>query len=83
VSSQWFVWEPVVELSGDVALEAADAEIPSNLRDLAAGLYQIQYAPTELRRIPTSPHAVLLQDSSIRVQLRDSTKPGAHQAVTR
>jgi hypothetical protein len=58
----------------------ADPEIRSNLGDLAAGLHQIQYAPAKLRRIPTSPHAVLLQDSSIRVQLHDSTKPGAHQA---
>jgi hypothetical protein len=24
VSSQWFLWEPVVELAGDVSLEAAD-----------------------------------------------------------
>jgi hypothetical protein len=30
MSSQWFLWEPVVELSGDVALEATD--------DLLAGL---------------------------------------------
>jgi hypothetical protein len=58
-----------------------DPEILGDLRDLAAGLDQIQHPPTELRRIATLPHAVLLQDSSIRVQLRDSTKAPADHAA--
>jgi hypothetical protein len=55
----------------------ADPEILSDLGDLAAGLDQIQHPPTELRRVATLPHAVLLQDSSIRVHSRDSTKDRA------
>jgi hypothetical protein len=58
-----------------------DPEILGDLRDLAAGLDQIQHPPTELRRIATLPHAVLLQDSSIRVQLRDSTKAPADHSL--
>jgi hypothetical protein len=42
----------------------------------ATSLDQIQYPPTKLRRITPSPHAVLLRDSSIRVQPTDSTNPG-------
>jgi signal transduction histidine kinase len=77
--------QPSLETAVDAVLTSprvdrllADAEIGRDLTDLATGLHQLQHAPAELRRIPTSPHAVLLQDSSIRVQLRDSTKPGAH-----
>lgn len=79
--------QPSLETAVDAVLTSprvdrllADAEIGCDLTDLATGLHQLQHAPAELRRIPTSPHAVLLQDSSIRVQLRDSTKPGAHQS---
>jgi hypothetical protein len=56
-----------------------DPEIHGHVRDPPAGLDQIQHATAELRRITPSPHVVLLEDNSPRVQNPDSTEPGTDQ----
>lgn len=78
--------QPGLQAAVDAVLAApvvdrlvTDPEIVRDLGHLAAGLDQIQHPPTELRPVATLPHAVLLQDSSIRVQSRDSTKARADQ----
>jgi hypothetical protein len=59
----------------------ADPEIVGDLATLPpASTTHHEHPPTELRRVATLPHAVLLQQSSIRVRLRDSTKSRADQS---
>jgi hypothetical protein len=60
---------------------AADPQILGHLGDIAPSLDQIEHTTPKRRRIAPSPHAVLLQDSSITFQLPDSTKAPAHQSL--
>jgi hypothetical protein len=59
----------------------ADPQIVGDLSDLAPSLDQIEHTTPKLRRVAPSPHAVLLQDSSITFQLPDSTKAPADQSL--
>jgi hypothetical protein len=51
-------------------------EIHGHVRDPPAGLDHIQHVTAELGRITPSPHVVLLEDNSTRVQNPDSTQRG-------
>jgi hypothetical protein len=82
--------QPRLEPTVDAVLAAprvdrlvADSEIVGDLGDLAPSLDQIEHATPKLRRVAPSPHAVLLQDSSITFQLPDSTKAPADQSLYR
>lgn len=59
----------------------ADTEIPRHLDHRPSGLDKVEHPTTELQRIATPSHADLLNSSSTRIQLRDSTKPGEDQCL--
>jgi hypothetical protein len=61
----------------------ADPQVASDIRDLAAGVDQIQHPAAELRRIAPSSHAALLGGSSMNVQSLDSTEPRPDQVSIR
>jgi len=56
-----------------------DPEIARHIGDLASRLDKIKNATTELRRIAPSSHGCLLSGQQHRIQLSDSTEPGADQ----
>ena len=59
-----------------IARRLGVAEIPRHLDHRPSGLDKVEHPTTELRRIATPSHADLLNSSSTRIQLRNSTKPG-------
>jgi hypothetical protein len=81
--------QPCLEATVDAVLATpqvdrlfTDPEVACHIGDLASRFDKIEDAATELRRITPSSHCCLLSGQQHRIQLSDSTEPGAdHDAA--